>query len=105
LGEDAIPPEVEVEAGPWGRAMRRPPSEVEVEAEPWGRARRSPSPEAMEIMGDLAKVASLRSLPELGLGRARVRPLLEETLGRGVNPPWSTVPARGWARARRDRVP
>jgi hypothetical protein len=37
-GEDAIPPEVEVEAGPWGRARRRPPSEVE--AEPWGRARR-----------------------------------------------------------------
>jgi hypothetical protein len=40
-GEDAIPPGVEVEAGPWGRARRRPPSEVEVEAEPWGRARRS----------------------------------------------------------------
>jgi hypothetical protein len=34
-----------------------------------------------------------------------VRPLLEEALGRGVNPPGSTVPARGWARARRDRVP
>jgi hypothetical protein len=34
-----------------------------------------------------------------------VRPLLEETLGRGVNLPWSSVPARGWARARRDRVP
>jgi hypothetical protein len=33
-GEDAIPPEVEVEAEPWGRARRRPPSEVEVEAEP-----------------------------------------------------------------------
>jgi hypothetical protein len=32
-GVDAIPPEVEVEAGPWGRAMRRPPSEVEVEIE------------------------------------------------------------------------
>jgi hypothetical protein len=40
LGEDTIPPEVEVEAGPLGRARRRPPSEVEVEAEPWGRARR-----------------------------------------------------------------
>jgi hypothetical protein len=39
-GEDAIPPEVEVEAEPWGRARRRPPSEVEVEAEPWvGRGR------------------------------------------------------------------
>jgi hypothetical protein len=43
-GEDTIPPEVEVEAGPWGRVMRRPP--FEVEAEPWGRARRSPSSEA-----------------------------------------------------------
>jgi hypothetical protein len=40
-GEDAIPPEAEVEAEPWGRARRRPPSEVEVGAEPWGRARRS----------------------------------------------------------------
>jgi hypothetical protein len=40
-GEDAIPPEVEVEAEPWGRARRRPPSEAEVEAEPWGRVRRS----------------------------------------------------------------
>jgi hypothetical protein len=45
-GEDAIPPEVEVEAEPWGRAMQRPPSEVEVEAEPWGRARRRPPSEA-----------------------------------------------------------
>jgi hypothetical protein len=34
-GEDAIPPEAEVEAEPWGRARRRPPSEAEVEAEPW----------------------------------------------------------------------
>jgi hypothetical protein len=55
--------------------------------------------------GDLAKVASLRSLLELGLGESRVRLLLEEALGRGVNLPRSTVPARGWARARRDRVP
>jgi hypothetical protein len=38
-GEDAIPPEVEVEAEPWGRARRRPPSEAEVGAEPWGWAR------------------------------------------------------------------
>jgi hypothetical protein len=45
-GEDVIPPEVEVEAEPWGRARRRPPSEAEVEAEPWGRARRRPPPEA-----------------------------------------------------------
>jgi hypothetical protein len=34
-----------------------------------------------------------------------VRSLLEEALGRGVNSPGTTVPARGWARARRDRVP
>jgi hypothetical protein len=45
-GEDAIPPEVEVEAGPWGRARRRPPFEVEVEAEAWGRVRRRPPSEA-----------------------------------------------------------
>jgi hypothetical protein len=45
-GEDAIPPEVEVEAEPWGRARRRPPSEAEVEAEPWGRARQRPPSEA-----------------------------------------------------------
>jgi hypothetical protein len=36
-GEDAIPPEVEVEAEPWGRARRRPPSEAEAQ----GRARQS----------------------------------------------------------------
>jgi hypothetical protein len=45
-GEDAIPPEVEVEAEPWGRARQRPPSEAEAGAEPWGRARRRPPPEA-----------------------------------------------------------
>jgi hypothetical protein len=38
-------------------------------------------------------------------GESRARPLLEEALGRGVNSPGTTVPARGWARARRDRVP
>jgi hypothetical protein len=41
-----IPPEVEVEAEPWGRARRRPPSKVEVEAEPWGRARWRPPSDA-----------------------------------------------------------
>jgi hypothetical protein len=45
-GEDAIPPEVEVEAEPWGRARRRPPSKAKVEAGPWGRARRRPPSEA-----------------------------------------------------------
>jgi hypothetical protein len=39
-GKDAIPPEVEVESKPWGRARRRPSSEAEAGAEPWGRARR-----------------------------------------------------------------
>jgi hypothetical protein len=39
------------------------------------------------------------------LDESKVRPLLEEALGRGVNPPRSTVLVRGWARARRDRVP
>jgi hypothetical protein len=43
--------------------------------------------------------------PSWASGESKVRPLLEETLGRGVNLPWSTVPARGWAQARRDRVP
>jgi hypothetical protein len=72
-GEDTIPPEVEVEAGPWGRAMRRPPFEVEVEAEPWGRARRSPPSEA-----------------EAGAepwGRARRRPSSEAEAG--AEPPGS----------------
>jgi hypothetical protein len=39
------------------------------------------------------------------LGEPKVRPLLEGVLGRDVNPPGSTALARGWARARRDRVP
>jgi hypothetical protein len=34
-----------------------------------------------------------------------VCPLLEGALGRDVNPPGSAALARGWARARRDRVP
>jgi hypothetical protein len=79
-GEDAIPPEVEVEAEPWGRARWRPPSEVEVKAEPWGRVRRSPSSEA-----------------EAGAepwGRARRRLLLRPRLkvGRGG----ASCGARGW---------
>jgi hypothetical protein len=45
-GKDAIPPEAEVEAEPWGWARRRPPSKAEVEAEPWGRSRRRPPSEA-----------------------------------------------------------
>jgi hypothetical protein len=55
--------------------------------------------------GDLAKVASPRSLHELSLGRVEGAPVALGGLGRGVNPPGSAVPVRGWARARRDRVP
>jgi hypothetical protein len=66
-GGDAIPPEVEVEAEPWGRARRRPPSEVKVEAEPWGRARRRPPPEA-EAQGRARRSFLLR----LGLDLAVV---------------------------------
>jgi hypothetical protein len=43
--------------------------------------------------------------PSWASGESKVRPLLEGALGRGVNLPWSTVPARGWARARQDHVP
>jgi hypothetical protein len=43
--------------------------------------------------------------PSWASGESKVRPLFEATLGQGVNLPWSTVPARGWARVRRDRVP
>jgi hypothetical protein len=38
--------------------------------------------------------------PSLASGEPRVRPLPVEALGRGVNPPGTTVPARGRARAR-----
>jgi hypothetical protein len=75
-GEDAIPPEVEVEAGPRGQARRRPPSEVEVQAEPWGRARRSP-PSEVEVEAE-------------PWGRARRSP-----------PSEVKVEAEPWGRARR----
>jgi hypothetical protein len=39
------------------------------------------------------------------LGEPKVCPLLEGALGRDVDPPGSAALARGWARARRDRVP
>jgi hypothetical protein len=38
-------------------------------------------------------------------GKPKVCPLLEGVLGRDVDPPGSAALARGWARARRDRVP
>jgi hypothetical protein len=43
--------------------------------------------------------------PSWGSVETRVRPLLEEALGRGKNSSGTTVPARGWAQAGRDRVP
>jgi hypothetical protein len=95
-GEDAIPPEVEVEAGPWGRARRRPPSEVEVEVEPWGRARRSPSSE-VEVEVEAEPWGRARRSPsseaEAGAepcGRARRSPSSEAEAG-----------AEPWGRARR----
>jgi hypothetical protein len=45
--------------------------------------------------GDLAKVASQRSLPELGFGRVEGAPVAEKALGRGVNLPGTTVLTRG----------
>jgi hypothetical protein len=65
-GEDAIPPEVEVEAEPWGRARRRPPSEAEAGAEPWGRARRRPPPEA-EAQGRARRSFLLRMRLDLAV--------------------------------------
>jgi hypothetical protein len=43
--------------------------------------------------------------PSWASGESRVRPLLEEALGRGENLSGIIVPARGWARAGRDLVP
>jgi hypothetical protein len=78
-GEDAIPSEVEDEAGPWGRARRRPPSEVEVEAEPWGRARWRPPSEAEAGAepwgrGPKSGEAELPVAPEAGLSCCQPHP-------------------------------
>jgi hypothetical protein len=43
--------------------------------------------------------------PSWASGESKVRSLLEGTLGRDVNPLGLAAFARGWARARRDRVP
>jgi hypothetical protein len=43
--------------------------------------------------------------PSFASGELGVRPLLEGTLGRGVNPLGTTVLARGRAQKRRDCVP
>jgi hypothetical protein len=74
-GEDAIPPEVEVEAGPWGRARRRPPSEDEAGAEPWGRARRRPSSEAEAGAEPLGRARRRPPVaPEAGLSCCQPHP-------------------------------
>jgi hypothetical protein len=39
------------------------------------------------------------------LGESKVCPSLEGALGRDMNPPGLAAFARGWARARRERVP
>jgi hypothetical protein len=43
--------------------------------------------------------------PSWASGVPRVRPLPEEALGRDVTSSGTSVPAQGWARARRDRFP
>jgi hypothetical protein len=73
-----IPPDVEAEAGAFGRVRRRPPSEVEVEAEPWvgrggdhlPRSRLRPSP-GVGRGGDHLP----RSRPSPGVGRGGGRAL------------------------------
>jgi hypothetical protein len=68
-GEDAIPPEVEVEVEPWVRARRSSSSEAEAGAEPWGRVRRSPSSEA-EPWGRVRRRLLPRQRPKVGQGGA-----------------------------------
>jgi hypothetical protein len=70
-GEGAIPPEVEVEAEPWGRARRRPPSEVEVEAVPWGRARQRPPSEVEVEAGPWGRARRRPPSEAEAQGRAR----------------------------------
>jgi hypothetical protein len=82
-GEDAIPPEVEVEAERWGQARRRPPSEAKVEAEPWGRARRRPPSEA-EAGAEPWGRARRRPPPEAAQGWARRSFLLRLRLNLAV---------------------
>jgi hypothetical protein len=83
-GKDAIPPEVEVEAEPWGRARRRPPFEAEVEAEPWGRARQRP-PSEVEVGAEPWGRARWRPPPEVkAQGRARRSFLLRVRLNLAV---------------------
>jgi hypothetical protein len=79
-GEDAIPPEVEVEAEPWGRARRRPSSETNTGAEPWGRARRRP-PSKADAGAESWGRARRRPPPEAeAQGRARRSFLLRLSL-------------------------
>jgi hypothetical protein len=62
---------------------------------------------AMRSVGEAIwpRLLHCEACPSGASDESKVHPLLEEALGQGVNSPGSTVPARGWARARRDRVP
>jgi hypothetical protein len=83
-GEDAIPPEVEVEVEPWGRARRRPPSQAKVGAEPWGRARRRLPPEA-KVGAETWGQARRRPPPDAeAQGRARRSFLLSVRLNLAI---------------------
>jgi hypothetical protein len=60
---------------------------------------------AIRSVGDAIWLLLDKACPSWVSGVPRVRPLPEEALGRDVTPSGTTVPARGSARARRDRVP
>jgi hypothetical protein len=55
--------------------------------------------------GDLARLLLDEACSSWASGVPRVRPLPKEALGRDVTSSGATVPARGWARARRDCAP
>jgi hypothetical protein len=56
---------------------------------------------AIRSVGKAIRSRSLHDkvCPNLASGEPRVRPPSVEALGRGVNPPGTTVPAQGQARA------
>jgi hypothetical protein len=58
-----------------------------------------------DLVGGVAIWPRLLLGEDWASGEPKVCPLLEGILGRDVDPPGSAALARGWARARRDRVP
>jgi hypothetical protein len=94
-----------------GLARWRPSSEAEAESEPWGRARRIRCQMILALNAPAIRSVGVAIWPRLLLcedwasGEPKVCPLLEGALGRDLDPPGSAAFARGWARARRDRVP